>query len=333
MTISSLNDIKQLPSPSLGFLPAIHDAVVDNTPLKFSSLDPQWAVLEYGVKGNFPEIGAPKKFYVDLSQDKIYWYARPDPSVEVFEYMEIVEADWGGAAIARVPRHATPSTVAGRVFKNQTAAAISIPPYQSWPARSISPGQFYGCDGRMYYRVNNKTGTNSYYPHAFERVVYSVAFSNKSLPVGDVFELSRLFYFRCIGNNTPVVYSVIFEAGYRVDETDPAPVGPNLGRFVWLPPLLEQQVFITDIKSMHPLGVFFRRAPEKTSRSSNEPACLEADALYYNKATPVPLNSLPDKMDFMLRVRLSQFDTDSDEKDPRGFVAYTVRGVSDPEDQ
>ena len=333
MTISNLNDITQLPSPSLGFLPAIHDATVENTTLKFACADPQWTVLEYGVKASFPALGEPKKLYVDLSQDKIYYYSRLDPSVEVFTYIEIAQPDWGAAAIERVAKYLTPSLVVGSVFRNQLTTAITIPAYQSWPARSISPNHLYGCDGRMFYRVINKTGTNSYYPYAFERVVYSMAFSERSFPIGDVFEFSRLFYFRCIGNNTPVVFSVIFEVGYRVDDTEPSPVGPNLGRFTWLPPILEQQIFVTDVKSMHPLGVFFRRAAEKTSRSSELPACIEGDALYYNKATPVPLAGLPNKMDFMLRIRIGQFDTDGDEKDPRGYVAYTVRAISDPEDQ
>jgi hypothetical protein len=160
-----------------------------------------------------------------------------------------------------------------------------------------------------------------------------MAFSDKSLPIGDTFEFSRLFYFRLIGNNTPAVWSVIFEIGYRVDDSSPAPVGPNLGTFVWMPPIIEQQIFITDVKTMHALGVFMRRRPGKTSKSSDEPAAIECDAMLYNKAVAVEPRCLPNTMDFMLRIRLGQFDTDNSEKDPRGFLAYTVRSPDDPEDR
>lgn len=265
MTITSLNSLTQLPTPALGFLPAIHDSVAEATPLDGSGRPALPTALE----------------------------------------------------------------AKGRVYVNQTSAPVNLPAYGGWPVRNVAPGEYYGSDGRLFYRVVRKPGTSSHYPTSFERTIYTFPFTAQSFAIGDKFELSRLFYFRLIGNNTPAVWSVIFEVGAREDEPDPA--GPNIGRIVWREPLLDQQVLITDVKSKNGLGIVLYRRAETSLRTNG--LGYEADAMIYNKAVAVPPDRLPESTEFLLRVRIGQFDIVDDVAEPRGHVAYVIRPGNSPEDQ
>lgn len=345
MIISQLTEIAAVPTPALGLLPALHDAEVEDT---------------------------------------------------VF----------GENASATLP---TPEEAKGRVFRNQGQKAIILPAAGKWPARNLAPGELYGSDGRLFYRVVNKAGTTSFYPQHFERNVYTFSFSAKTFPIGEIFSFERFFYFRLIANNTTAVWSVIFEVGERIDQVQPAlvyeipavltsgqktiqvsdprlgnlvynmvvtgqgipsgldgttyiggisvangtvtltkaatqsgtktitftaPVGPNLNEWRWLPPLLEEQVVLTDMKSMNPLGVWIRNWGEKTKTFPDgtvvadpyrNDAGFEGYAKLFNQSYPVRHESLPSSSEFLLRLRIGQFDTENGVADPRGYAAYVIR--------
>ena len=351
MIISSMKSIESVPTPALGLLPAIHDAEIEDVPL---------------VDGQ--------------------------PSLPLAENCK------------------------GRVFRNQTAKAITLPQTSKWPARSLEAGGVFGSDGRLFYKVRQKQGTTSYYPESFERTLYTFSFSPQSFSFGSEFELSRLFYFRLLANTSSAVWSVIFEIGVRNDQTTPtiqftmqgtlasgsanvaisdpqlgslfyrmvvtgagipsgldgttyiksidlsagtlvlsgpatqsgakaltftAPVGPNLGDFIWLPPLLEQEVLLTEMKTISPMGIWLKNWGDKNVRgpdgeSSPDPnrndLGYQAFAKLFDKATPVPIDRLPTDRDFLLRVRIGQFDTENSVADPKGYAAYMVRAIDDEED-
>jgi len=351
MIISSMKSIESVPTPALGLLPAIHDAEVEDVPM-----------------------------------------------VEGLPVLPLAEA------------------CKGRVFRNQTPKAITLPPTSKWPARSLEAGGVFGSDGRLFYKVRQKPGTTSYYPESFERTLYNFSFSPQSLSAGTEFELSRLFYFRLIGNTSSAVWSVIFEIGVRTNQTTPtlqltmegdlasdspnvsiydpqlgslfyrmvasgsgipggldgttyiksidlasntlvlsrpatetgwqtltftAPVGPNLGDFLWLPPLLEQEVLLTEMKTISPMGIWIKNWGDKNvlgPDGNTAPDPYRNDLGYqgfaklFDKAPPVPLDSLPTDRDFLLRVRIGQFDTENSVTDPKGYAAYMVRAIDDEED-
>ena len=351
MIISSMKSIESLPAPALGLLPAIHDAEVENTPL-----------------------------------------------VDGLPVLPLAE------------------NCKGRVFRNQTAKAITLPQTSKWPARSLEAGAVFGSDGRLFYKVRQKPGTTSYYPESFEREIYNFSFSPQDFSVGSEFELSRLFYFRLMANTTSAVWSVIFEVGVRTNQATPtlqftmqgtlsngsanvsisdpqlgslfyrmvvtgdgipggldgttyiksidlststlvlsgpatqsgaktlsftAPVGPNLGDFIWLPPLLEQEVLLTEMKTINPLGIWIKNWGDKDVQgpdggSSPDPyrndLGYQGFAKLFDKAVPIPIDRLPPARDFLLRVRIGQFDTENSVADPRGYAAYMVRAIDDEED-
>ena len=351
MIISSMKSIESVPAPALGLLPAIHDAEVEDVPLV----------------GGLPAL----------------------PLAEACK---------------------------GRVFRNQTVKAIALPPTSKWPARSLEAGGVFGSDGRLFYKVRQKPGTTSYYPESFERTLYNFSFSPQSFSAGTEFDLSRLFYFRLIGNTSSAVWSVIFEIGVRTNQTTPtlqltmpgtltsgsanvaisnpqlgslfyrmvvagtgistgldgttyiksidlatstlvlsrpatqsgaktltftAPVGPNLGDFLWLPPLLEQEVLLTEMKTISPMGIWIKNWGDNMvlgpdGNSTPDPyrndLGYQGFAKLFDKSSPVPLDSLPTDRDFLLRVRIGQFDTENSVTDPKGYAAYMVRAIDDEED-
>jgi hypothetical protein len=304
----------------------------------------------------------------------------------------------------------------GRIFRNQTAKAITLPQTSRWPARSLEAGGVFGSDGRLFYKVRQKLGTTSYYPETFERTLYTFAFSPQSFSVGSEFELSRLFYFRLLANTSSAVWSVIFEIGVRAAQVTPtlvltmpgtltsgsanvaisdpqlgslfyrmvvagdgissgldgttyiksidlatstlvlsraatqsgvealtftAPLGPNLGDFLWLPPLMEQEVLLTEMKTVNPMGIWIKNWGDKNvlgPDGTTAPDQYRNDLGYqgyakaFDKATPVPLDSLPTDGDFLLRARIGQFDTENSVADPKGYAAYMVRAIDDEED-
>jgi hypothetical protein len=351
MIINSLKEVAMLPSPALGLLPAIHDAEVEDVPVVDGA-----AAL--------PQAGGAK----------------------------------------------------GRVFKNQMPTPIVLPATGKWPARKMQQGDIFGSDGRLYYQVRNKAGTTSFYPESFERTVYNFSFTGTTFPIGNTFELDRLFYFRLFGNNTSAVWSVIFEIGMRSNSTAPAfeltmnavltsgsktvqitdpqlgevayrmvvtgtgipvgldgttyvrsidlaaktlvlsraatasgtraltfraPVGPNIESFTWLPPMLEEQIHLTEMKSMNALGIWLKNWGEKERTLPDGTTIadpyrndlgFEGYAKVYDKAVAAPLDSLPEGYEFMLRVRIGQFDVEDNVADPKGCAAYVVRAGDDPED-
>lgn len=245
MMIDGIEKIKNLPSPALGLLPAVHDAAV--------------ASHEGG----------------DL-----------------------------------------PAVAAGAVLVNATGAALTLPSHGPWPAQRLAAGAFAACDGRFWFPARRYGASNSYYPAAFERTLYTLAFTPESLPLGETFTLRRRYQFRLLGNNTDAVWSVVWEIGMRTSETEPAPVGPNIEGYVWRAPLIDQQVHVTDVASSHDFGIVLGRSLD------GEDEVWSANVTKYSKTLGAAVEQLPIGNQFALRLRLSCFDIVNNIAEPRGFAAY-----------
>jgi len=143
-----------------------------------------------------------------------------------------------------------------------------------------------------------------------------------------------------LASNTLVLSRTATESGEQ-ELTFTAPVGPNLGDFLWLPPLMEQEVLLTEMKTINPMGIWLKNWGDKNVQGpdgNSAPDPYRNDLGYqgyaklFDKATPVPLDALPTDRDFLLRVRIGQFDTENSVADPKGYAAYMVRAVDDEED-
>ena len=211
---------------------------------------------------------------------------------------------------------ALPPLAAGQVLLNNTGGTVTLPGFSSWPPQKLPMGSFAGCDGRFWFPVRRYKATNSYYPQTFERTLYTLAFTANSLPVGGTFTLRRLLMVRLLSNNTDAVWNWVWEIGMREAQTAPAPVGPNLNTYVWRTPLIDQQLHVTDVVSTHDMGVQLRRSLDGTTE------VWSGKVSRYEKAIGALSDQLPTGSDFVLRLRLSCFDTQNDVEAPRGFAAY-----------
>jgi hypothetical protein len=209
-----------------------------------------------------------------------------------------------------------PAVEPGQVLLNNTGAAVTLPGFGSWPPQKLPMGSYAGCDGRFWFPVRRYKETNSYYPQAWERTLYTLAFTSQSLPAGSTFTLRRLLAVRLLSNNTDAVWNWVWEIGMRVAQTNPSPIGPNLEGYVWRRPLIDQQMHVTDVVSRHDMGVQLRR----TLSGADE--VWSGNISRYEKSLAAQSDQLPTGNDFVLRVRLSCFDTQNDVPNPRGFAAY-----------
>lgn len=197
-----------------------------------------------------------------------------------------------------------------------TGTAVSLPAFGSWPAQRVQPGRHIASDGRFWYRARRYRQTNSFYPEYFERPLYTFAFTPVSLPLRQRWSFLRDFDFRLFNNNTDAVWNVVWEIGDRSADEQPAPVGPNLLGYIWRTPLIDQQIHITDVVGRHRFEVGLYRD-------------INPDGEFwtgtigrYGKTVAAQADQLPSSDEFVLRVRLSCFDTENAVSDPRGFVAY-----------
>lgn len=257
MIIDNLIEIPAVPTPALGLLPAIHDAVVE-------PISPINAVFLLGDLSSAINKGAIATSLVVGSElvitARVAGVLSISASCSRAEVVDVISVQNGVAAIEDAPAVAqiskvvllkkiirgdqfqifigddvysvtvgTPrlpvaAEVKNSVFLNDMDSAVILPATEKWPARDLGVGEIFGSDGRLFYQVSNKQGTTSYYPSHFERMIYTFSFSPKTFPLGSVFEFERYFYFRLIGNNTTAVWSVIFEVGERVYQTSPSVV-------------------------------------------------------------------------------------------------------------
>ncbi len=258
MIIDNLIEIPAVPTPALGLLPAIHDAVIEPlSPINGAFLlkDLSSAINKGSLATSLVTNGelvitaktaGVLSINVSCSRSDVVNITSvqdgaaaiegvsPVPAVvqisKIGLLKKIVRGDQFQVFIGEdtysvtvgTPRLPIAGEVKGSVFINDMDSAVVLPATEKWPARDLGIGEVFGSDGRLFYQVTNKQGTTSYYPSHFERMIYTFSFSPKTFPLGSIFDFERYFYFRLIGNNTTAVWSVIFEVGERVYQTTPS---------------------------------------------------------------------------------------------------------------
>jgi hypothetical protein len=225
------------------------------------------------------------------------------------------------ASVTSYTTGALPTVAAASVFQNNSGAAVTLPAFSSWPAQNVAVGGYAACDGRLWFPATRYKATNSFYPSAFERVLYTLAFTPESLPLEAVFELSRVYQMRLLSNNTDAVWNVVWEIGMRADQTSPAPIGPNLDGYTWQTPLIDQQIPVTDVAGAHTFGITLKRSLDGVDE------VWSGNISRYSKTIGAVAEQLPTGNYFVLRLRLSCFDTQNSVADPKGFAAYVAKGI------
>jgi len=228
------------------------------------------------------------------------------------------------ASVSSIPTSsgsALPAVEAGQVILNNLGTSnLSLPAYEAWPTQTLTSGSYAGSDGRFWYPVTRYKATNTFHPTAFERTIYTIAFTAASLPLRQIFKLARLYRFRLFANNTDAVWNVVWEFADRTSELSPATTGPNIKGYTFREPLLDEQVPITDVVNQSTFGISLQKTEYTTGGAPVYSAIVER----FGRQLAATSGQLPLTENFILRLRLASFDTQDNVADPRGFVAYLI---------
>jgi hypothetical protein len=332
MLISTLDKIDQLPQPALGLLGAVHTATVTNLsgvlvngdfPPASSTkgqvfLNNVTTPLSIPAGGNYPARALNQGDHV-ASNGTLYYKVVNKRSItrQITSVSNGVFTTAMDSPLLEDGLVVTPEGFSSpQGFSNGTEYAISYSGENTFSLRGQGAA-ILPASASIAGWIHSKK-TNSFYPAAFERTAYSVSFTPQSLAIGSSFTLTKAFTFRAIGASTAAVYSVIFEFGVRRNTTSPAPVGSNIAGYDFLPPALEQEVVLTDVTSRHTLGIQFVKTPSG----------MNGQRLIYSKSLALIPGTYPvDTEDFILRIRIGQFDIQED-TDTQGYVGYLIQDPS-----
>lgn len=204
----------------------------------------------------------------------------------------------------------------GLVFQNATASDITLPAALGRPAATVSPNAYFACDGRLYYPVEKLDGTNSYYPLEFTRELFSVFLAEEMVPQLATVRLSFDLGMRSFSSNTMAQWVVVIQIGQRASDTSPSPIGANLSGFSWLPPSVSHAITFGSVAQQHSVGLQIQRLSDV-----NGVAGFRASSLSFGSMAAC---QAPTANGFVVRAKLSQFDTENNVSSPSGFVAYEM---------
>lgn len=168
-------------------------------------------------------------------------------------------------------------------------------------------------DGTGTHTVTKAVET-SYYPTNFERTLFQFPINEKQLRLRKTLECRFALEAAVLSANTNAMWTVAFEVGERTQASTPATPGQNLASIKWRgSPLWEQQIDVTNLSTIHRLGLSIQRSMVSSVDT------LTTHALLYGAKEGGVVS--PKTANFLLRCRLIRFDTEDGQSDPSGFVA------------
>lgn len=214
---------------------------------------------------------------------------------------------------------------AGKVYKNETGTAKLIPSGGSIPSRYAPDDGYVACDGRSLFVVERDGATNSYFPAAFEKTLFTMAVNDKQLAVGRtlqgefsiLLQLARALRSEAFFCQAQWVFRL--EIGTAPQQSSPDPVGLNLENIVWADsPIFEQRIVLDPLFRAHPFGVRIQRLSGGIKLDQQVYGIWSGN----NDAAPGTAN-------FVLRGKMGKFDTENNQSRARGFVYVGLSGGLD----
>lgn len=208
-----------------------------------------------------------------------------------------------------------PVPVLGNVWQNRTGADQQIPGGGMIRGGVVPDGGLIASDGRILYRANRAGATISYFPAAFERLLWSLYINEKMFGVGKTLSVAFGVSTQLVKASSQAQWMLVIEKGEAPSETDGNPE-VNLLNVVWdtANPILKQRLILTPVSTICYAGVNVYRSTLGT---------ITCDRLLYgglenaNAVAPASAN-------FALRARLIEFDTENSVPTARGWVAYQL---------
>ena len=205
------------------------------------------------------------------------------------------------------------SPVSGVIYQyTNTTAPLVIPGYLGRRSTKLSAPGFYAWDGRGFYKVEQViAGEKVFYPSDFSRELFRIHVNGKQLRLGKRLSLDFSFVAAVFNSNTSVHWGVAIDIGLPSgNPTNPS----NIADVTFLPPSLDHSFMLTSIPSSHGFGL---RVVRKIVDAVD--TCVVDRVIYgATEATTTALTTA----NFIVRGRLVRFDTDDNQTDPRGLVAF-----------
>ena len=339
MIITQLNSLDSLPQPALGLLPAIHDAEVEDIPIV--SGKPQLP-LAANAKG---------KVFVNQTLEKIVLPIYGKWPVRYLFPGNLVGSD--GRFFYKVQNKLGTTSFYPDSFERTVFTF-------TFSGKSLAIGETFEFKRNFFFRLFANTTI------AVWRVIFEIGMriddvsptyattinatlvsgsSILTVPLADIAKIRERSLVSGVGipsglDGVPLVLALDAATGSVVLShkatgsgvkaiTFTAPVGENIKDYVWLPPLLSEEIVLTEIKTKNPLGVVLRRWAEKGGELTRNDFGFDGYALTYGKSASCKLESLPTGDNFVMRVRLGGFDTQNSVPDPRGYAAYLIKDIDD----
>lgn len=172
-------------------------------------------------------------------------------------------------------------------------------------------------DGRMLYPATRQGETDSYYPAAFERELWSIFITEKMLAVGKTLTVRFGVGTQLIAANSKAQWVLVIELGTAPDEAvgDPDSSGVDLENVEWDTenPILSERLILMPGRIVHSAGCIIQR---------NEAALLCTRLMDFSSEA---VNELaPATANFALRARLINFDTENRETEATGWVVLQL---------
>ncbi|XHR30422.1 MAG: hypothetical protein ACFUZC_07635 [Chthoniobacteraceae bacterium] len=209
-----------------------------------------------------------------------------------------------------------PAPAMGTVWQNQTGGALQVPGGGMVRGNNTVPANgFFASDGRILYRTNQAGATISYFPAAFERILWSLYINEKMLGVGKTLSVAFGVSTQLVKATSQAQWMLVIEKGEAPSETGGNPE-TNLLNVVWdtANPILKQRLILTPVATICYAGINVYRSTL---------GAITCDRLLYGGLENANAVA-PGSANFALRARLIEFDTENSIPTARGWVAYQL---------
>lgn len=212
---------------------------------------------------------------------------------------------------------------AGAVFNSVASGNVTLAGGGGIRSSILEPGDFAACDGRLIYPAIVAPGTNSYYPKAFERTLFTLAINDKMLAINRTLDVQFGVQLQTAWADCFAQWVLLVEIGTAPADTTPSPVGLNLEDVEWsAAPIFAQRIILTPEATAHFFGVRIKR----------ESGGLLLDQQLYGVWSGNN-DAAPDTANFLLRARLAYFDTENAVATARGWAGYRLIGALTTDDE
>lgn len=203
------------------------------------------------------------------------------------------------------------SPVVGEIYQD-TVGTVVLPGYLGRRSTKLAADELYTWDGRGFYRVAKVLeADNVYYPTDFDIELFRIPVSEKQLRIGKAFRVDFSLVAALFNSNVSAQWGVVIDIGIPTKEGTGA---SNLFAVTFLPPSLDQTFIVSDVASSHSFGLRITR------KMISLVDTLTVSKILYNAeetdSTVITNNN------FVVRARLSRFDTSNNLTDPRGLLAF-----------